>query len=156
MNSAVNGELVPIGGGDSFPLVRDRLTIGRRDVCDIYLPFPNISGQHCELSFRDGYWHIRDLGSTNGIKINGLRVQTKLLRPGDEIGIAKKRYRIEYTPAAGAPSIDELEEEEDIMNQSLLEKAGLVRPPRKKEEPPKSPLSQPGVFSAQEDEESEE
>ena len=69
------GELVPTGGGDPIPLRRGVLTLGRRETCDISLRFPNISGSHCELSYKDaGYWYIRDLGSTNGIKVNGQRV----------------------------------------------------------------------------------
>jgi len=91
-----NGELVPIGGGDSIPLVREVLTMGRRESCDICLRFPNVSGIHAQLQFQDGYWRIRDMNSTNGVKVNGARVTEKLLHPKDEIGIAKRRYLIEY------------------------------------------------------------
>jgi pSer/pThr/pTyr-binding forkhead associated (FHA) protein len=38
---------------------------------------------------------VRDLGSTNGIWINGMRVETGRLRPGDELSIAHFRYRLE-------------------------------------------------------------
>jgi hypothetical protein len=38
---------------------------------------------------------VRDLGSTNGIRINGMRVETGTLRPGDELSIAHIRYRLE-------------------------------------------------------------
>jgi pSer/pThr/pTyr-binding forkhead associated (FHA) protein len=38
---------------------------------------------------------VRDLGSTNGIRINGMRVETGRLRPGDELSIAHVRYRLE-------------------------------------------------------------
>jgi adenylate cyclase len=123
------GELVPTGGGDPIPLFQPVLTVGRRDSCDIPLRFPNVSGMHCELSFRDGYWHIRDLGSTNGVKVNGERVQQKPLRPGDEITIAKKRYTIEYNLTVGRRALEEIIED-DIMSLPLLEKAGLVRPKR--------------------------
>lgn len=129
MNSKPNGELIPIGGGDAIPLIRDHLTIGRRDSCDICLRFSNISGLHCELIFRDGAWYVRDMGSTNGVKVNEQRVQEKLLRPGDEINIAKRRFTIQYTPAADAVLEDESAEE--ILGTSLLEKAGLARPERK-------------------------
>ena len=36
------GQLIPTGGGDTIPLLRERMTIGRRDSCDIRLPFPNV------------------------------------------------------------------------------------------------------------------
>jgi pSer/pThr/pTyr-binding forkhead associated (FHA) protein len=38
---------------------------------------------------------VRDLGSTNGIRINGMPVETGRLRPGDELSIAHFRYRLE-------------------------------------------------------------
>jgi adenylate cyclase len=122
------GELRPVGGGDSIPLIRDRLVIGRRESCDIPLRLPNVSGLHCELSFRKGFWWIRDLGSTNGVKVNGTRVLEKLLHPADTITIAKRNFTIDYQPPVGQRALEEiLEDEEDIMAQGLLEKAGLIR-----------------------------
>jgi adenylate cyclase len=121
-----NGELVPVGGGDVIPLLRDRLTLGRRESCDISLRFPNVSGRHCELYFGDGIWHLRDLGSTNGTKVNGQRVQDRVLRPGDEITVAKRRYTIQYALAKGHGGFEQFLDEEDL-SQSLLEKAGLSR-----------------------------
>jgi adenylate cyclase len=128
----VNGELVPVGGGDTIPLVREQLVIGRRETCDIPLRHPNVSGMHCELRFRKGFWWIRDLGSTNGIKVNGIRVLEKLLHPSDTITIAKRSYTIDYAPPLGKRALEEIleDQEDDIMSQGLLEKAGLVRPPR--------------------------
>jgi adenylate cyclase len=104
------------------------MTVGRRESCDIPLPFPNISGVHCELTFKDGYWSIKDLNSTNGVKVNGLRVQARPLKPGDEIGIAKRRFTIQYALSPGAQHELEalLTEDENIFGKSLLEKAGLA------------------------------
>src|SRR6516225_8966310 len=120
------GELVPNGGGDNIPLIRDILSIGRRESCDICLRFPNISGRHCELAFQDGYWILRDLGSTNGVKVNGTKVKQKILRDGDTIAIANRVFTIQYQMKRGVPnSLQEiLEDEENIMGQSLLEKPG--------------------------------
>ena len=103
------------------------MTIGRRESCDIRLNFQNVSGTHCELTFRNGVWHIRDLGSTNGIKVNGERTLRRPLRPGDEIGIANHKYTIQYQLAAGSKLEDIFTEEEDVFGQSLLEKAGLQK-----------------------------
>jgi pSer/pThr/pTyr-binding forkhead associated (FHA) protein len=129
MNIAPNGELVPIGGGDPIPLIRETMTIGRRESCDIPIRLPNVSGLHCELSFRDGFWWIRDLGSTNGIKVNSVRVDKKLVQPGDMITIAKRNFKLDYTLPSGRSAVDELAED-DILSRPLLEKAGLVRPQR--------------------------
>lgn len=124
------GELVPVGGGDPIPLISETMTIGRRESCDICLKFQNVSGMHCELSRRNGVWHIRDLGSTNGIKVNGERTQRRPLRPGDEISIANHKYTIHYQLPPGSTFEDVFAEEEDVFGQSLLEKAGLERPKR--------------------------
>jgi adenylate cyclase len=124
------GELVPVGGGDPIPLRQGILTIGRRESCDISLKFPNVSGLHCELAYKDaGYWQVRDLGSTNGIKVNGQRILTRALRPGDILSIAKRKYAIQYNlTAAGEAAIEAvLSEDEDVFSQGLLEKAGLAK-----------------------------
>ena len=128
MSLPIQGELVPVGGGDSIPLIRPTLTVGRRESCDICMRFPNISGLHCELSFRDGFWHVKDLNSTNGIKVNGMRVQERLLQPRDELTIGQRRYQILYELAEGQSALAEVQE--DIMGRSLLEKAGLEKPRR--------------------------
>jgi pSer/pThr/pTyr-binding forkhead associated (FHA) protein len=49
---------------------------------------------------------VRDLGSTNGIRINGLRVEEGRLRPGDELAIAHHRFRFESGPAQGRTVAD--------------------------------------------------
>jgi pSer/pThr/pTyr-binding forkhead associated (FHA) protein len=126
MSHEINGELVPVGGGDPIPLIREKLVVGRRDSCDIPMHFPSISGQHCELTYRNGYWYIKDLNSTNGVKVNGTRVHEKLLHPSDKITIAKRVYTIVYELPAGRVAQEEVEE--DIMSRSLLQKAGLERP----------------------------
>src|SRR5262249_6743434 len=94
------------------------------------------SSRHCELTFRDGYWHIKDLNSTNGIKVNGVRLQSKLLHPGDEITIAKRKFTLHYELPAGKRALEEVEE--DILSQSLLERAGLERDTKPRDGRPKS------------------
>ncbi|MFO0980116.1 MAG: FHA domain-containing protein [Planctomycetaceae bacterium] len=115
------GQLIPCGGGDSIPLLSPKLLVGRRSSCDIKLDFPNVSSHHCELELRKGYWHIRDLNSSNGVKVNGERCETHVLMPGDEISIAKHSFRVEYVVAADS----EAPEEENTFSRSLMEKAGL-------------------------------
>jgi adenylate cyclase len=130
MSFKPNGELAPSGGGDKIPLIREKLSLGRRETCDIPLRFPNISGLHAELTFRNGYWYIRDCGSTNGVKVNGMRITEKMLHPKDRITIGKRDWFIKYD--LPADMVGRLEEavEEDVMATSLLEKAGLEKPRR--------------------------
>jgi adenylate cyclase len=134
MSFKAHGELAPTGGGDNIPLIREVLTLGRRETCDICLRFYNVSGIHAELSFRNGYWYIRDRNSTNGIKVNGVRVLEKMLHPRDRITIGKRDYTIHYElPADHRGALEEVNDE-DILSQSLLEKAGLEKPRRDGEE----------------------
>ncbi|MBL8892774.1 MAG: FHA domain-containing protein [Planctomycetaceae bacterium] len=126
------GNLVPIGGGDTIPMLRTRLRVGRRDGCDIVLPFSNVSGHHCLLEVDEGYWFIRDLNSRNGVKVNGQKIipgLKKRIDPGDEVAIAKNNYKCEYDPiengAYGTPPQDE--QAEAFFERSLLERAGLKR-----------------------------
>lgn len=124
------GELIPLGGGDSIPLLKKQLLAGRRESCDIVLRFANVSAHHCQFAVEDGYWYVRDLKSRNGIKINDVRIekdQPRRLDPGDVLAIAKHRYRVEYDPselgAVGPPPADNLSQE--ILRESLLSRAGL-------------------------------
>ena len=121
------GELIPLGGGDPVPLLKKQLLIGRRESCDVVLRFANVSAHHCQLTLNDGYWYVEDMKSRNGTKVNGFRVANKRLDPGDTLSIAKHQYEMRYSPvdlgAVGPPPPDELPS--DIMEQSLLERAGL-------------------------------
>lgn len=126
------GELVPVGGGDTIPLLKPILVVGRRESCDIVLRFTNVSGQHCQLSLEGGYWFVQDMNSQNGTKVNGGRIVRKRLDPGDLLSMAKHKYTIKYSPvdngAIGPPPDDDAELE-NVLSKSLLERAGLQRKP---------------------------
>ncbi len=121
------GELFPMGGGDLIPLLKRSLLVGRRESCDIVLRFSNVSAHHCQLTVVAGYWHVRDLKSRNGVKVNGVRVVEKRIDPGDILSIAKHKYEVKYSPvelgAVGPPPPDT--SEADTFGSSLLERAGL-------------------------------
>jgi hypothetical protein len=121
------GELLPVGGGDPIPLLKKNLLVGRRESCDIVLRFSNVSAHHCQLTLNAGYWHVRDMQSRNGVKINGIRVTDKRVDPGDVLSIAKHSYEMRYSPmdlgAVGPPPTDVAKAE--IFSKSLLERAGL-------------------------------
>lgn len=124
------GELVPVGGGDAIPLLREVMTVGRRRTNDICLDFSNVSGQHCEFLLKNGVWHVRDLRSQNGTKVNGERVQQRIVKPNDLVSISKHDFRIQYhlTDAAVQFLEDTGDVPEDAFAQSLMEKAGLSKP----------------------------
>jgi Protein of unknown function (DUF3662)/FHA domain len=72
-------------GGKRHVLAGERLTIGRSRDSEIVVDDPNVSRRHAEVRKTIEGWMIVDLGSTNGVKINGRRVQEEVLRPGDKI-----------------------------------------------------------------------
>jgi hypothetical protein len=76
-----------VGGGRRNVISGDRVVLGRSREADIVLQDPNVSRRHAELRREDGGWQIVDLGSTNGIKVNGRRTTSQPLRPGDQITI---------------------------------------------------------------------
>ena len=144
--SKVLGVMKPIGGGDPVPLARESMILGRRPSCDICLDFENISGKHCELRFFNGLWHIRDLGSTNGTTVNGLKIAVEQsILPDVEVGIAGHYFTVDYEPAGPASVLAASQVmDEDMMEtrkrKSLMELAGLETDgPRKSYRPSKPP-----------------
>src|SRR6516165_5343447 len=87
--------LVAIDEGPDIMLDRVMVVVGRHPSCDTRLDSLRVSRQHCCMSQDNGEVTVRDLGSTNGIRINGQRVERGRLRAGDELSIAHIRYRLE-------------------------------------------------------------
>ncbi len=68
-------------------------SLGRSKECDCVFKDPNISRRHAELRRApNGDWQVSDLGSTNGVKVNGRRVDSSRLSPGDEVEIGTTRF----------------------------------------------------------------
>jgi len=62
--------------------------LGRSRECDCVLADPNVSRRHAELKrVQTGDWEISDLGSTNGVKVNGRQVDSARLTPGDQVQV---------------------------------------------------------------------
>lgn len=71
-----------------------RAVLGRSDDAECVLRDPNVSRRHAELrQDAAGQWEIFDLGSTNGVKINGRRVTEAPLREGDQVTIGTTTFR---------------------------------------------------------------
>ena len=94
---APSGRALLVGDEKRTVLSGSRLLIGRSRDCDITLDDPNVSRRHAELRNEDGRWVVTDLGSTNGVKLNGRRVEEAALEPGDELtlGLARLRFELE-------------------------------------------------------------
>jgi hypothetical protein len=75
-------------------LAGERMTVGRSRDCEIVIEDPNVSRRHAEVRKTIEGWMIVDLGSTNGVKVNGRRVHDAVLSPGDEITLGL--IRLDY------------------------------------------------------------
>src|SRR6516162_2336372 len=75
--------LISSAGKPDILVGRVSVVVGRHPHCDSRLVSPRVSRWHCCLTEVDGAVWVRDLGSTNGIWINGRRVMSGRLRPGD-------------------------------------------------------------------------
>jgi pSer/pThr/pTyr-binding forkhead associated (FHA) protein len=91
----MSARLVAIDEGPDIPLNRPMVVVGRHPACDTRLDSLRVSRHHCCLTLGDGGVVVRDLGSTNGIRINGQRVESGRVRSGEELSIAHLRYRFE-------------------------------------------------------------
>ena len=78
-----------MNGADRRELTTERAVIGRSRECEIQLADPNVSRQHAELRREGDGYVIVDLGSTNGIEVNGRRVKRATLAAGDRIGLGQ-------------------------------------------------------------------
>ncbi|WP_027717228.1 FhaA domain-containing protein [Desulfovirgula thermocuniculi] len=71
--------------GKVFELLPRTAVVGRRETCDLVIDDPSVSRRHARLEYRGGNFILRDLGSTNGVYVNGVRVHSKVLSSGDVI-----------------------------------------------------------------------
>ncbi|HEX6753181.1 MAG TPA: DUF3662 and FHA domain-containing protein [Solirubrobacterales bacterium] len=80
-------------GDRRYVLDGPRATIGRSKEAECVLADPNVSRRHAELRRSQiGDWTIADLGSTNGIKVNGRRVSSARLSPGDQVTVGTTTF----------------------------------------------------------------
>ena len=70
--------------------------IGRSRECDVVLDDANVSRRHAEIRPSGGSWTVRDLGSTNGVKVNGRRIDgAQSLKMGDVLELGGSRLTFE-------------------------------------------------------------
>ena len=81
--------------GSRHELTKAALVMGRSRDCDIRLDDPNVSRRHAEVRREDGGFWVVDLGSTNGIELNGRKVDRARLANDDRITIGRTEVRVE-------------------------------------------------------------
>jgi predicted component of type VI protein secretion system len=89
----MRAQIVPLEGGMPLELIKEMTLVGRGEECDLRLDHKSISKIHCVLVKTDGVLLIRDLGSTNGTRVNGTRIRRAVLLPNDKLSIANRHFR---------------------------------------------------------------
>jgi len=120
-------QLIPINDGAPITLTKPITVVGRSSrLCDLAVDHNSVSKLHCILVKTDGLIYMRDLGSTNGTRVNGQRVLRGALLPGDQISFSGAIYRVHLGPdpqlSAGGDMLEDpaqmvevvIEQEEDL------------------------------------------
>ncbi len=116
-------QLLPVNGGPPVTLCRPVTVVGRSQrLCDLLLNNKSVSKLHCILVKTDGLVYMRDLGSTNGTRVNGQRVLRGALLPGDQISFSGSAFHVHLAPDGGdivvepnAESSDEVAADENAV-----------------------------------------
>jgi predicted component of type VI protein secretion system len=80
------------------------ILVGRHPECDIQLESSKVSRQHCCLAYASAHLVVRDLDSTNGIRVNGQRVAEGKLSHGDQLTIGNFNFKVVWEDQPGRDS----------------------------------------------------
>ena len=126
----MRAQLVPLEGGTAIDIVKDMTVVGRKQECDVRLDHKSVSKFHCVIVKTDGLLLLRDLGSTNGTRVNGLRVRRAALLPNDQLFIAHFKFRVhlgpDLPPAAAVSEHTQQLDADDVAD--LLKRVSLQVP----------------------------
>ena len=97
------------GAGGALKITRERTILGRGPGVDRAFDDPSMSRQHAAIEFSGTGFRIRDLGSTNGILVNGSAVQAAELQHGDEVEIGEQRFVVVVEERETEPEVYEID-----------------------------------------------
>ena len=106
--------LVALSGqqaGMEFDLGPTRVTIGRGPGVNLPFDDPAMSRQHAAVDFSGGAFRLHDLGSTNGLRVNGNRVQVEDIEDGDRIEIGNQLFQLVIEEREAEPETYDLTHE---------------------------------------------
>jgi len=93
--------------GQGFPLEPGENSAGRSADNAVHLPSTHVSGRHCSFTLAGGQVTVRDLGSTNGVYVEGHRVREAVLAVGQRVQIGDWLLQLVEPPRAVAPPAPE-------------------------------------------------
>src|SRR5438105_9635651 len=123
----MRAQLIPLDGGQPIDLVKDLTVVGRKEECDLRLEHKSVSKMHCVIVKTDGLLLLRDLGSTNGTRVNGQRVRRAALLPNDQLTIAHFKFRVNLGPDVAPPAAPAVRPDEHTQALDAKEVALLQR-----------------------------
>jgi len=94
--------------GAEYRIDRERAIVGRGPGVDFAFDDPDMSRQHAVIECTDEGPRIRDLGSTNGLVLNGNPVQTAELQHGDRLEIGGLKFQLVIEERREAPEVFEI------------------------------------------------
>ena len=97
--------------GTEVALDRERITLGRHSDADVVIADDSVSHLHAALELAEAGFRLRDLGSTNGVKVNGSRVAAADLKHGDRLELGKAVFRYLAVPRQATPPTHHLRDE---------------------------------------------
>ena len=101
--------------------VSEGASIGRIEGNDIVIDHPSVSRRHATVQLRGEDWWVVDLGSANGLKINGRATKEARIVPGDTIAIGSVPFKVEEAPQVKVQPGPHVE-----FNDSMFEESGTV------------------------------
>jgi pSer/pThr/pTyr-binding forkhead associated (FHA) protein len=141
--------LIPVQGGSQVILDKPIILIGRHQECDVSLPASSkVSRRHCCIVQVGERYVLRDLGSMNGIRVNGHRIVETELCPGDEVAVADICFTFHRENAL--PSVKPLVIVKKAVEPTPAEGSEFTRPgadtkdPRQTHSPDSSGIEAPG------------
>ena len=87
--------VVTLQNGELIRIDKDTMIIGRSRTCDVVIPSAKVSRQHASLSRVDGDLYIEDLGSANGVWLNGEKITRAKVNPSDTFTISDETLLFE-------------------------------------------------------------
>src|SRR5439155_18212107 len=124
---AMRAQLLPLDGSPPLDIGKDLTLVGRKEECDLRLDHKSVSKLHCVIVKTDGLLLLRDLGSTNGTRVNGQRIRRAALLPNDKLTIANFSFKIIFGEALAAAAPPPILHDEHTQHLDAKEVGRLLR-----------------------------
>jgi pSer/pThr/pTyr-binding forkhead associated (FHA) protein len=122
--------------GTAHELADELITIGRAPDNLVVIDDPSVSGRHAEARLVGETYHLKDLGSTNGTRVNGIPITETALRFDDRIrfGAIDAHYEPDTRGSQPLPQLEEIEAKPAEMSAAPVDFANASPFPRRKQQ----------------------